>query len=440
MSEFSELKKQANHYRKNKAFNEALPLYRELWEKSGDQFDAAGLLQCLRQLKKFDEAIPLAKEFEKRFSNFNWCRMEIIWTYIQGVLNNPSRNVNFETEVKIAKHIMKLNPDGLSLKLVVFKVLKSAKAAGKWNLIDEWVVKIIPENLNDMPIASQNSRVGWSDQAIWYNYRVRSLIELHKEDEAIAIVDEIVSKFPKELKFFQRLKGFALAKRSQFEDAEKVYKTLCNNKWVDWWLLYEYANVIKALNRKEEALKMMYNAAIGKGKTELKVSLFAEIGMLCKELEYKENAIMHLLLSKYIREDNDWSVNENVINAINSLKETLSNDDLPSNIKDSLNLCRQIWYKNTDINKKALKPSLKKRNPRTGIVGKVSLGYSTRSFCFINSDKNESFFCMKSDLPADIEDGTQVIFDAVPSFDRKKNKDSWKAINVKTSSSRQVSK
>jgi hypothetical protein len=43
----------------------------------------------------------------------------------------------------------------------------------------------------------------------------------------------------------------------------------------------------------------------------------------------------------------------------------------------------------------------------------------------------QSFFCYKSDLPPDITDGNEVTFDAIPSFDKKKNKESWKASNIR---------
>jgi MoaA/NifB/PqqE/SkfB family radical SAM enzyme len=37
---------------------------------------------------------------------------------------------------------------------------------------------------------------------------------------------------------------------------------------------------------------------------------------------------------------------------------------------------------------------------------------------------------LKSDLPKEITDGATLIFDAIPSFDKKKNKESWKALET----------
>jgi len=60
------------------------------------------------------------------------------------------------------------------------------------------------------------------------------------------------------------------------------------------------------------------------------------------------------------------------------------------------------------------------------------LGPPERMFCFIVSKTGDSYFCFKADLPEDITDKAILVFDAIPSFDKKKNKQSWKAINIRT--------
>ena len=60
MTNLFEQKNKANALRKNGDFEEALIIYRDLWNENGDKFDGAGLLHCLRKLELFDEAIILA--------------------------------------------------------------------------------------------------------------------------------------------------------------------------------------------------------------------------------------------------------------------------------------------------------------------------------------------------------------------------------------------
>ena len=87
MSDLTKDKHEANKLRKAGNFEEALPLYRNLWKETGDAFDGAGLLHCLRKLKLFDEAIIFADELIVKYSDFDWCQNEVIWTYIQGILD-----------------------------------------------------------------------------------------------------------------------------------------------------------------------------------------------------------------------------------------------------------------------------------------------------------------------------------------------------------------
>ena len=57
----------------------------------------------------------------------------------------------------------------------------------------------------------------------------------------------------------------------------------------------------------------MYQAAIGNSKLESMVSLFVDIGILCKELGKYEEARAHLVLCKYIRTLTSTKIREHKI-------------------------------------------------------------------------------------------------------------------------------
>lgn len=77
-------------------------------------------------------------------------------------------------------------------------------------------------------------------------------------------------------------------------------------------------------------------------------------------------------------------------------------------------------------------PALKSREVKKMLKDKLKMGPAERPYCFIFSDTRESYFCRKSDLPNGATDGATLQFDAMPSFDKKKNQESWKAVNVRT--------
>jgi tetratricopeptide (TPR) repeat protein len=433
MTDLAEQKQKANDFRKAKNFEEAILLYRDLWKETGDKFDGAGLLHCLRKLELFDEALIFASELIGKYPDFDWCRNEVIWTYIQGMLDKFDEEEPLEKVVEIAKRIMGLNPNGLAVKMTVFKVLKSAKSSNRWDTVNEWVVKIDPGSLSAKPMTDDSGREGWSDQSLWYNYRINGLIEKVDAKEAINTVDEILERFPKQRKFFLRLKALANHLLGNLSESEKIYQNLCSGYKPDWWMLYEYAKVVRDIGRRENGLKLMYQAASGHSKLESMVSLFVDIGMLCKELGKYEEARAHLVLCKYVRNEKGWTVPGPIINTVDDLNNIIGNNKEPSSLKEALSICRSEWSRLLGKEKDLKNLSCNNRKVKKRLVGKVSLGQSDRPFCFIIAKNEQSFFCYKSDLPPDITDGNEVTFDAIPSFDKKKNKESWKASNIRHS-------
>lgn len=431
MSNLPALKQKANERRKAGNFEEALVLYRNLWKETDDKFDGAGLLHCLRKLELFNEAIVLADEMIEKYPNFQWCRNEVIWTYIQGILDKINEEEPLEKVIELAEKIMSFNPEGLAAKMIVFKVLKSAKSSNHWETVNEWVVKIDPDSLSEKPMTDDSGREGWSDQSLWYNYRIKGLVKKGDKKEAINIVDEISERFPKQQKFFMRLKAVANHIIGDLPESEKIYKNLCTGYKPDWWMLHEYAKVVRDIGRREDAIKLMYQAASGSSKLESMVSLFVDIGMLCKELGNYEEARAHLVLCKYVRNEKGWIVPESIINNVNELNKIIGNNKEPSSLKEALIICRTEWSKLLGKKYDLKNLSYKNRKIKKGLVGIVNLGQSDRPFCFIFAKDKESFFCYKSNLPPDILDGNEVIFDAIPSFDKKKNKESWKASNIR---------
>jgi len=422
-----ELKQQAIQLRKKKRYNEALPKYEKLWDETGDEYDGAGLLSCLRKLGLFDRAIPFADELIEKFPDFQWCKNEVIWTYIAGILNKLKEDVPLEKVIDTSKKIMSLNPEGLAAKMAVFKVLKLAKASNNWDTVDEWVVKLTPESLSTEPMIDSKGREGWCDQSLWYNYRIKSLIEKDRSEQALEYFDGVIEKFPIQKKFFQRLKALAHYKLKNLNGAETIYSILCSGYKPDWWLLHEYARVLRDKGSKVDALKMMYQAVSINPKLETMVNLLIDIGMLCKEMKKDEEARAHFVLSSLLRDEKGWSIPKELSSAISELNGTIGDKKEPSSIKEALSMCHKAWESLLGDSY----PSKSKRKPRKELNGKIIMGKSDLPFCFIKGEGNDSYFCSKSYLPNDIKDGDKVVFNAIPSFDKKKNKESWKAIDIR---------
>ena len=417
MPDINQQKREANNLRKQGQIKEALPLYRELWKKTGDEFDGAGLIQCLRKMELFDEAIVLADEMLDKYPDFEWGRNECIWAYIQGTLSNIREDTPCQTVVDKANRIMSLNPQGLAIKAVVFRVLKAAKSSNHWNIVNEWINKLDPSSLNINPIKTDSGREGWSEQSQWYNYRIRGIIEEHNNNElaeALTLADKAIQLFPKQNKFFLRLKALTYSLLGSYKESAEIYNNLCSRPNPDWWLLHEYAKVHQAQGHEEEALMLMYQAASSHHKLESMVNLFSDIGMLCHKLKKYGEARAHLALCKYVREDRGWSIPEQITSTVNDINRHL-NDSEPFSQKEAYDMCRSEWRR--QLHDEGLKQvAVEERKARRGLTGKINSIIDDRPFCFIITKDRNSFFCSKSELPATINNGDEVSFDAIPSY------------------------
>jgi tetratricopeptide (TPR) repeat protein len=425
------MSKEATDLRKDGQFNKALPLYRELSKDDSDPYSAAGLLHCLRKLALFDEALRLCTPTNEKHMALDWYRNEIIWTLIQAKLNKLDEKSPVEEVVSVAEAIFALQPRDIFTKWrVVHRVLKVAKSKSRWDIVLKWTELINSDELSIEPIKDDQGRDGWCDKALWYNYRIRCLIETGDVKQAVLIAQTASHQFPRQAKFFKRLDGLANLRAGKFTEAEKLYSELCRGGRADWWILYEYAQALRRLGKSENALTTMCEAAQANKKLSSLISVFAEIGILCREMGRKEDARIHLVLCKCLREENGWSIPQNISLALAEIEKELGNGAGSIDTKAALLQCQQFWTRTVGAKHDLHEPSLKTRGVRKFLQGKLIMGQPDKPFCFIH-DTKESYFCLKGDLPKGVMDGSSLLFDAVPSFDKKKGRESWKAVNVR---------
>jgi tetratricopeptide (TPR) repeat protein len=428
-----EMSKRANELRKNGELAEALPLYRELLKDDSDAYSAAGLLHCLRKLRLFDEALSLCTPASQKHMLLDWYRKEVIWTLIQGKLRVMDDTASVPEVVSVAESILAFEPKDYSARWrTVHPVLKKAGGHKKWDIVFEWAEKVTPDELSTAPMKDDRERDGWCERAVWYNYRIRSMIEVGDREQATKLALEAANLFPRQAKFFKRLEALAQFRLGRVAEAELLYGKLTIGGRPDWWILKEHGHVLKELGRSQDALTAMSKAALSNRKLEAMVSLFSDIGFLCRQTDLKQDARNHLLLSKHIREKNGWAVSQAISVGLTDLNQELTDLSGPEDFDRVLAECQRFWRRTVGAQYDSREPSLKSRGVKRTVKGKLKLGPPERPYCFLHSDTRESYFCLKSDLPNGVTDGVTLQFDALPSFDKKKSQESWKAINVRT--------
>ncbi|MFD1446883.1 tetratricopeptide repeat protein [Oceanobacillus profundus] len=415
-------KNQANLLRKSGSIEEALLIYQELWKSdSRDKFDTAGYLHCLRKLKKYEEALVVANKYVDKYLDFSWFRNEVIWTYI-GVLRSKDTNASISSLLPLANKITSLNPDDMQKNTTVLFVLKKAKQFKKWDVVTLWVDKINPISLEKVPLKLQKGKTDWSNHLIWHHYKVKCLIHQKKYQKALDLIWNIKNDISRVKKYFDVLEAQAYYELGKKEKSIEVISSTYNRGKVDWWIVRKHGIFLRGIGQNEQALEKMYEAAALSYKLEGIVTLILEIGLLCKELERYEESYYHLMLYRLIREKNNWEVKDE-INRMLEFLSSASELDNSLSFKEVLSRCQNYWNAISET------PNSNYKSKRTGLTGNLIKVKEDKPYCFIKSN-SESFFCYKSDIACKAEYGLKVSFDVIPSFDKKKKKDSWKAINI----------
>ena len=415
-----ETKKQmANNLRKNQKYEQAEAIYKELYEsrESRDGYDTAGYLHCLRKQRKFAEAIRTADQITPELLEIAWCRNEMIWSYIQGILMD--NDTDFESKASAFSRIMELKPDITAVKVSLFKLFKEAKKLKRFDFIRENIDLLKPEDLAEQPDKA-NVKSEWSDRALWYYYKAESMLKCDENIKALDLIETSADKFPKQKKFFLRLKAKALDSLGDIEKALSVYEGLCSVPHPDWWLLNEYGAMLAGQGSPEKALPVLLLSSGLMPKLDMKVLLLQNLGIVYRDLAQYELSFYHLMLARLVREDKSWSIPDTLSAVMKDVSSLFTAPEKHLSIDELLQICKKEWLK--------AKPSASA--DKRDIRGTVAISSPDKPFCFIKSGK-ESYFCYTKDLPDGISNNQKVIFDIVPSFDKKKQRESSRAVNIR---------
>jgi len=424
----------ANQLRKEGRYKEALEIYSILWKNSKDPYIGAGYLHCLRKLNELEKSVKFAYELKDYQYNNNWVNNEILWTLIEELKTFEDYSKANELSNELLS-LVSSQPNDLAIIVINNKMVKLAIDKENWKEGNHWLDKIRKDNLKDEIIGKSK----WTMRTLWYYRKIRCLVEMGQYENSIILYEEIkdIHKPWEIQKQFLRIKAKALFEIGRLDESLQIYEKLSRGK-VDWWILHEKATIMKNLGKKEEALGVLYIAANSFKQLDKLVTLFNDIGKLCLELNRNEEAVAHFILEKLVREENNWSIDSTLDSLINSYIISFPNYEQLVKVNDALVICRNFWeqsYINSNkiYSKSEKTPSTERDNRkiRIGLQGTVQRKSETNYF-FIKTE-NESIICFQSVTTEEIQHGDDVIFDAHPSFDKKKKKKSWIAVNLRKS-------
>lgn len=415
----------AEQLRKEKRYRDALPHFKTLWDTTPDPDVGWRYAHCLRKLGDLDQALSVARNVSERFPDHSFSRNEIAWALYDKEIKPAKEDSDYQRVTQAASEILGLTEDNLPRNKAILAVLKVAKNDGRWDEVLEWANLVEPEQLEVKPFipSGPDSKEIMPDREIWYIAKVRALFELGHYDESQALALAAQRDYPDEF-FLKRTAAMARAKSGDVQGGYEALVSLQHHPRADWYIYSDIAELELDRGRNREALQWLVKAMDNRVPLRNKVSVVTLIAQVALSLEMTEMSYDHIQLAISIREREGWPIKDkdrqleqHIVSSMKSIGVAAKAEQ--RDIRKFEQACRNHWDAITNEGKKKLK----------GIVKRIP---SDKKFTFISTDDlNEDVFVRVEDIPKQCRtEGARVEFYLEESFDKKKNRNSYRASRV----------
>lgn len=412
----------AEALRKNGDYQTAAKVFEQLWQKSPTPSVGWRWSYCLRKLDSFDKAEQIIREVLKKYPSDKFVVGEFGWVlYFKEIKPGLEEN-NLGRVLHAANEIWPYKPTELLLAKLVMAVAKAAKKRDKWDIVVDWLKRIHPDQL-DKEAKEYNGKKGTSDREQWYIHYSHALIELEHFEEARRMALEGLQEFPGEL-FLARNAALALASSGDINGGIRELQPLLNHPRSGSYLKADLGELEFKLGHLDEAQRLLCEVVLSPQGNQYKLGYFLTLAEVALARQNPLAAAESLALAKVVRQEQDWSIPARLIQLENETKRMLKAQnllwpDLPTDSKSLTRICAQRWKADTTAGLKRI----------TGRIGRIDLD---KKHTFIHRDDGEKpVFVLLRELPRGCQEGTKVNFALKPSFDRKKNEESFQAVDVR---------
>lgn len=414
----------AETLRKDKKYAEASAQFAEVWQQNPSPYVGWRYAFCLRKVGQLNEAERVAREALSKYPEDRFTKTELGWILYERELKPAKVAKDLWRTINVANQVLKLSPDGLTLSRVALAVMKVSKERGKWEVLMEWADRLDPANLDNQPGIFDGKR-GMSDRETWYVGRSHALLELERFDEARQCAQAGLVEFPDEI-FLRRTAALALAGSGDVAGSVREMRSLLSHRRVEWYMRAELADLEYQMRNYGDAYRLICEAlASCRQEDKYKLGHLVTLARVAVALGKLDVAAEHVSLTKAIRSSQGWPIPRELIEverglqrAIQSLGVTLP--VLPQDVALLARLCRQRWHE----------------GKTEGVEfhrGVVKLYPEDRHFAYIKRDDDgDDVYVLVRDLPRRCnQPGSHVEFALKTSYDKKKERESVQATNVR---------
>lgn len=405
----------AKQFKNNKQYDEAANLYKELWIEEKLKWDGWNYAHCLYLQGVLDTAFDVSLEVYRDNSDFLYNRNLLVRIINDKFFKTTKSSYSSHEISELFDYVDKtyeILPDDKKsqIEFSVFRTIKIAKNHSN-KMPYERVLKILSylviDSVSDQPYSIEikgKFKEIQSNREAYYAYKTKALLSLKEYQACIECCDEAYGKIEK----FHHDNDIWLSERKmQSIAALGDLDTAINNarKLIllknSWFLKYSLAQLIIKNGQNEEAIALLCRAAYTRDPIEMKVNLLVLLGNLVSGKEIKE---AHYLLAKSVREEQDWSI-PNDLQYL--LRGVIEKDVDQSKLK-------RFWLERIQEHYGA----------HTGIVEKISDNFRSG---FIKANGKNYYFKTQNALNGKVRINDEVTFVLVESWDFKRSIQSYEA-------------
>lgn len=308
-------------------------------------------------------------------------------------------------------------------------ICKEAKLRKRWDLIRDFGRKLQPETL---PTKREevNGRLLPSDHQRWLYNVTRAALELQQYKECMAYASMGIEKYPDESLHFQRWEALAKIRTGDVKGGLEQLKYLDARFPKQWYIQGDIAQAYMQLEQQQEAWPWFCRAVNAAGDIKGRITLLKTMCDILQDRDEWQAAYQHLLLvwaieiafgskETYIERTRQkiFALKKAHVDVLSPLPEDGGNQAPP--LGKVLKLCRVLWQK-----------TLTEAVPSK--QGRIVRLNEEQQYGFIEDEQGGRYhFRFRAVVQGQPEMYMQVDFTAAEAFDRKKDKMSPIAINIR---------
>ena len=371
---------------------------------------------------KLEKNNEKSHDFDKKYS------FKFIKTIYDSIIKEM-KEINNENKEYIIYIMTHLKNSDVFYKITVFKVVEILfkKQNPEYDKIIKWLEKLEVELLSDEQQKYESNGkkiVRSSEKEKYYMQLSKAYEKLRNYEKAKEISMEALEK----LKEFSNDSDIWLRRRvaeydvdnKDYDKALSIYKDIQKKK-NDWFILREIGIIYLKKCEFTKGKNYLLDAACAFGEVNKKLNLFLDLYIYLKEYD-KKLAIMSLKIYFKIRLEENWKITSKDKEMAELENIELSKEELIKiSIKRFLENCKELRWKD-EVFYKGKVDSIKDK------------------FFFIKREGGERYYCKTKEYPSKKVPviGTPLKFNLIETFDNKKNKYGFSAINLKLESSKEA--